>query len=264
VSQQVRSVVRVRTAKTLEWTLAQTELASDRLASLQAAWEADLEAPLLLYCARGERAGFDVLFRNIADGVVSRSDIAEKQMFSRIDFIDEFEWWLYRGRMAHERAVFNRWMTRFVELARLPVHEQPGAYASLPLLPDESTPLAHFLMPAVNKVARNFWRSAAVSETVVVALACERFRLRNGTWPESLDRIPKDILAAVPLDPYDGKPLRYRRLSDGVVVYSIGQDRTDDGGKVNQAGEDPGTDQGIRLWNPKDRGVAAEHSPAEK
>ena len=42
---------------------------------------------------------------------------------------------------------------------------------------------------------------------------------------------PRVYLKAVPLDPFDGKPLRYKKLSPGYVVYSIGEDLSDDGGQ---------------------------------
>jgi len=45
--------------------------------------------------------------------------------------------------------------------------------------------------------------------------------------------VPNSI-KAVPADPYDGKPLRYRRLSDGVVVYALGFDRKDNGGRYHR------------------------------
>jgi len=38
-------------------------------------------------------------------------------------------------------------------------------------------------------------------------------------------------LDAVPKDPFDGKELRYKKLETGFVVYSIGKDGNDDGGK---------------------------------
>jgi len=38
-------------------------------------------------------------------------------------------------------------------------------------------------------------------------------------------------LPEVPQDPFDGRQLRYRRLEPGFLVYSIGPDETDDGGK---------------------------------
>ena len=37
-------------------------------------------------------------------------------------------------------------------------------------------------------------------------------------------------LPAVPLDPWDGKPLRYKKLDKGYVIYSVGSGRKDNGG----------------------------------
>ena len=35
----------------------------------------------------------------------------------------------------------------------------------------------------------------------------------------------------MPTDPFDGAPLRYRRFAKGYVIYSIGSDGHDDGGR---------------------------------
>ena len=48
---------------------------------------------------------------------------------------------------------------------------------------------------------------------------------------ERLEELVPQFLPSVPLDPYDGQPLRYKRLPAGFVVYSIGADGRDDGGK---------------------------------
>ena len=49
--------------------------------------------------------------------------------------------------------------------------------------------------------------------------------------PDSLAQLVPKYLAAFPDDPYDGKPLSYKKLSPkGNVVYSIGRNRVDDGG----------------------------------
>ncbi len=68
--------------------------------------------------------------------------------------------------------------------------------------------------------------------TAIVALAIERWRLTHqGTLPDTLDALGPPLLPAVPVDPYDGKSLRFKRLSEGYVVYSVGEDGRDDGGK---------------------------------
>jgi hypothetical protein len=38
------------------------------------------------------------------------------------------------------------------------------------------------------------------------------------------------------LDSFDDQPLRYRKLARGYLVYSIGSDLKDDGGKEKPAG----------------------------
>ena len=64
-----------------------------------------------------------------------------------------------------------------------------------------------------------------------------------------------DFLATVPLDPYDGKPLRWRARSDSVIIYSIGPDREDNGGKLDRVLlVTPGTDLGFQLWDIEKRG----------
>ncbi len=59
-----------------------------------------------------------------------------------------------------------------------------------------------------------------------------------------------DFLHAVPLDPFDNKPLRYRKDDQGVIVYSVGPDGKDDGGdRTTLNTHTPGTDIGFRLWD---------------
>jgi hypothetical protein len=63
------------------------------------------------------------------------------------------------------------------------------------------------------------------------ALAIEQFRLAHGKMPEKLDDLVPEFLPSVPTDPFDGAPIRYRRLPSGYVVYSVGADGHDDGGR---------------------------------
>lgn len=58
----------------------------------------------------------------------------------------------------------------------------------------------------------------------------KRYRLQNGALPDSLGQVVPRYMPAVPLDPYDGQPLRYRKEADKYVVYSISENGRDDGG----------------------------------
>ena len=254
VSQMIRLSTRDTGVRPVEWVLGQMELPESRLAVLQDAWAKDAEEPLFLYGVRGERAGMDILFQNMTNGTVSLDASVPKPGITPIS-LESLGLWLYRGRLPRERAAYHRGMTKAVDAARLPVHEQAAAIDALPPPPGDDMKLASLVLPAVEKVAATYVRSVAKARCVAVALACERFRLKTGKWPARLVDVPKELLPIVPLDPYDGKPLRYRVFDNGVAVYSVGKNGSDDGGAISNAGKPAGRDEGVRLWNPTDRGA---------
>lgn len=65
-----------------------------------------------------------------------------------------------------------------------------------------------------------------------IMLAVERYRLAHGSVPGTLDQVVPVYLATIPEDPFSRAPLRYRRMDRGFVVYSVGEDGRDDGGKL--------------------------------
>lgn len=89
--------------------------------------------------------------------------------------------------------------------------------------------------------------------TLIVALACERFRLATGHWPKELNELKSEYLPEIPLDPYTGKAVLFSRKPDGVVIYSIGIDGVDQGGEVLWVNGRM-QDNGVKLLNPELRG----------
>jgi hypothetical protein len=72
------------------------------------------------------------------------------------------------------------------------------------------------------------------------AIALKRYQQQKGSYPQELSLLVPDFLAAVPNDPVDGKPLRYRLQAYGTFrLYSIGENGVDDGGEVS-IGQDTG------------------------
>lgn len=70
--------------------------------------------------------------------------------------------------------------------------------------------------------------SRAAEGALAVRLAWELHRLRTGQFPATLsDLVPQD-LAALPVDPYDGQPLKVRQIGDRRWLYSVGEDGRDD------------------------------------
>lgn len=91
--------------------------------------------------------------------------------------------------------------------------------------------LTAVLFPALLKgVERNAERIAH-QRLVQVALAVERYRKSEKRLPETLRELTPKLLVEIPRDPFDDEEIRYRKDGDGYVVYSVGEDRKDDGGK---------------------------------
>lgn len=87
-------------------------------------------------------------------------------------------------------------------------------------------------LPRLFLAAQKFCQLEALREAALTALAVERYRLIHaGRTPETLTELVPDLLPEIPRDPFDGQPLRYHRLDQGYVVYSVGPDRTDHGGR---------------------------------
>jgi hypothetical protein len=64
-----------------------------------------------------------------------------------------------------------------------------------------------------------------------LAFALAEYRARQGSYPAKLaDLVPKYV-AAIPKDIFSGGPLHYSRQGDGYLLYSVGPNGKDDGGR---------------------------------
>ena len=103
--------------------------------------------------------------------------------------------------------------------------------------------LARITVPALASAAASFDRLIAQVDVCEMALALKRYKARNGAYPEALEAIAPTFGRAMPMDPFDGQPYRYRRQEEGFIVYSVGQNGTDDGGEPRK-----GRDHGDICW----------------
>jgi len=66
-------------------------------------------------------------------------------------------------------------------------------------------------------------------EILAVALAC--YHTETGRWPVGLVELVPRFVDRVPVDVFTEHPLSYTLLEDGYLLYSVGRNRRDDGGK---------------------------------
>ena len=87
------------------------------------------------------------------------------------------------------------------------------------------------IMPAVELVDNASERACARRDGVDLALAMYRFHATNDRWPESTDELTPEFIPAIPIDRLTGDPIQFKIVDGSPVVYGLGSDLDDDGGK---------------------------------
>lgn len=92
-------------------------------------------------------------------------------------------------------------------------------------------PLSGITMPSLGGATGRSIEAAAMADIFRAAVAATRFRIEKGLLPASWDELVQaKLIPAVPIDPFDGKPIRLAVHKDFIFIYTIGMDRKDNGG----------------------------------
>lgn len=121
-----------------------------------------------------------------------------------------------------------------IDAARTPLDDRLAGMHAADALYDQIPSycmISRMIMPAIARAIEADIRTAAQFRAARTALAVERYRLAHGELPESLDDLVPEFLDQVPKDPFGDGPVKYKLLESGFMVYSIGIDEEDDGGK---------------------------------
>ena len=87
------------------------------------------------------------------------------------------------------------------------------------------------MLPAIDAVFSAKQRMIQWRDAAEVAIALVLWHRKHGQWPQRLDELVPNLLPAVPPDRVDGQPLRYVVRDGRPVVYSLGADFQDNGGR---------------------------------
>jgi hypothetical protein len=257
ISEQVRIAIRAIALDKTERALAQGQPSEAALAELQKLLEKEEAERLTVNAIRGERAGFDHFLEAIQTGKKTLTDhelrdLAEPGPFSaydrgQTDAVDLRT----PGLIPSQRAAMLRYMNQGAEIAKLPPEEQPKQFALWDAARKDQPPLVQLFAPALSKTFAAEQRNRAQLRCAAAALATERYRLKNGDWPRGWDAlVTAECLRDEPIDPYDGKPLRMKRVEDRLVIYSVGPEGGANGGNYRRMNQTPkGKDIAFRLWD---------------
>jgi hypothetical protein len=106
--------------------------------------------------------------------------------------------------------------------------------------------LIGLLLPALQRLQEAYDRADQVERNLHVAFALAAYKKDTGRYPAKLDDLAPKYLAAVPGDLFSGKSLVYRPDDRGYLLYSVGMNGKDDGGRWTDD-DPPGDDPRVRM-----------------
>jgi hypothetical protein len=101
--------------------------------------------------------------------------------------------------------------------------------------------LTALFMPPVSTACEAENRARTRYALGQLGFALSAYRADHAAYPESLDVLAPKYIAQVPTDLYTEQPLRFKRQGDGFLLYSVGPNSTDDGGRT-PGSQPPGDD----------------------
>ena len=139
-----------------------------------------------------------------------------------------------------DMAAYLRWMHRSEQLSAQPYHESLQEWQKTPWSERREVGglLTSYFAPAFSRAAEMAAKADAWHRLLGVAVAMWRYRLAEGAFPGDLGQLVPRYMLTVPVDPFTGKALSIIQTDDGqTVIYSVGPDLVDDGGKPDDGGK---------------------------
>ncbi|MBI5091089.1 MAG: hypothetical protein HZB26_01435 [Candidatus Hydrogenedentes bacterium] len=149
-------------------------------------------------------------------------------------FVTAYSSVIVRPWLNMDETTYSETIPRIQEAAQLPydqalpvMQQIEQDIADLP----HTRVLTRTLLPDLTRRIAAQARDEAFLALTRVGLALELYHAQNGAYPTSLDAIAPILGGHVPVDPFTGQPLGYKPSGQSFVLYSVGQDLVDDGGK---------------------------------
>jgi hypothetical protein len=93
--------------------------------------------------------------------------------------------------------------------------------------------LAYMAVGSITNATIKFAQAQVWVDEARIACALERYRLAHGVYATSLNALAPACIAELPHDIMNGQPYHYQLRPDSTyLLYSVGWNQTDDGGKV--------------------------------
>ena len=142
--------------------------------------------------------------------------------------------WVFatRIRLLGKRKIFGDY-TQALDQIIADGHKPFAARGPAPAAAQTADPFADMVTPSLGGTRMNEVRADTQNALLLTLLALRAYKLDHGAYPLALSALVPRYLAAVPADPFAlSGPLRYKLAGARPLLYSVGPDGKDDGGKA--------------------------------
>jgi hypothetical protein len=110
------------------------------------------------------------------------------------------------------------------------------------------TAFSKLMLANLNKLLRKTAFHQTLLAETITACALERSRLANGHYPDTLETLQPGLLAAIPIDPCNGKPLAYQLAGNLFTLSGVGWNHTDEPEAEGQTPSPGGNEPKNGVW----------------
>jgi hypothetical protein len=112
--------------------------------------------------------------------------------------------------------------------------------ASRSTVPVPYDPFVWAIVPVYEQADMKWTEKWTQNGLLEITAALRAFRMRHGKYPDSLAQLVPEVLHSLPTDPFTaGQPFCYKPSGNSYLLYSVGPDGKDDGGRMIDTGPSP-------------------------
>lgn len=196
------------------------------------------------FVLRGERGGFNQFLDYLSQPGIDPVKILNAALSPETEVKQKWAGLLGIGYLKvfspGDRAAYNRIIQEWIEAADASGEKGLGPRqfsdrkikelsASLPWKVTHI--LTSIAVPSIGAAAQKISQTMDQIAQTRIACALERYRLKNGSYPESLDGLVPEYLSTIPTDIITLKPMHYRKIEpDKFLLWSVGWNESDENG----------------------------------
>jgi hypothetical protein len=212
----------------VEQALALTPMTEEQLASLQAMLAAAERPQALLRGLAGDRAIGIAAFAHPVNALANSRPQNSVTECLKNDLVVGLS--KTAGIFERDRTFYLETIGKAVDAASLPFPERLtlGQQTLTGGAAPRFSSISPMVLPRTSSIFAEEANLVARLRAAQVALALERLRCRHdGRLPASLEELTPDFCKALPVDPFDGQPLRLEVLDSGYAIFTSGTDPGD-------------------------------------